>query len=77
MKGLELVGHLQITTYTLFLFIFCDLLVMWAPKVGSLLPDFYTFKFYGSFFHFSKLNVVLEFDDFESYHVCALISFGH
>ncbi len=47
MKGLELVGHLQITTYTLFLFIYCDLLVVWALEVGSLLPDFLYFQILG------------------------------
>ncbi len=63
---LELASPLQITTYILFLLVICDLLAAWALKVGNLLPDFYFFKFLGSLFHFSKLNVVLEFVGSES-----------
>jgi hypothetical protein len=42
-----------------------------------LLPNFYSFKFQGSLFHSSKINVNMKFIDFESYQVCALISFEH
>ncbi len=45
---------------------FWVLLASWALEVGSLLPDFYSFKFQGSLFHSSKLNVNMEFIDFES-----------
>jgi hypothetical protein len=58
-------------------FQFWVLLRFWALEVGSLLLDFCSFKFQGSFFHSSKLNVNMEFIDFDSYHVCALISFDH